>query len=48
MAATAAAGDADDDSGSSTGIAVAGLVAGLLGLASGGLALVRSRTPASS
>ena len=48
VAATAAAGDADDDSDSSTGIAVAGLVAGLLGLASGGLALVRSRTPASS
>lgn len=43
VAATAAA--ADDDSDSSTGIAVAGLVAGLLGLGAGGLALVRSRKP---
>jgi uncharacterized protein YcnI len=45
VAATAAADDSDD-SDSSTGIAVAGLVAGLLGLGAGGLALVRSRKPA--
>jgi uncharacterized protein YcnI len=37
-----------DDSDSATGIAVAGLVAGLLGLAAGGFALLRSRKPASS
>jgi uncharacterized protein YcnI len=45
VAATAAADDSDD-SDTSTGIAVAGLVAGLLGLGAGGLALVRSRKPA--
>jgi uncharacterized protein YcnI len=39
--------ESDDDGDSSTGIAVAGLIAGLLGLAAGGLALVRSRKPAS-
>lgn len=44
----AAAGESDDGGDSSTGIAVAGLVAGLLGLGAGGLALVRSRKPASS
>jgi uncharacterized protein YcnI len=44
----AAAATDDDDGDSSTGIAVAGLVAGLLGLGAGGLALVRSRKPASS
>ena len=42
-AATQEAEDGDSDS--STGIAVAGLIAGLLGLAAGGLALVRSRKP---
>lgn len=44
----AAAADSDDDSDSSAGIAVAGLVAGLLGLAAGGLALFRTRGATSS
>jgi uncharacterized protein YcnI len=48
QAAAADESDDDGDSDSATGIAVAGLVAGLLGLGAGGLALVRSRKPVSS
>jgi uncharacterized protein YcnI len=45
-----AAADSDDDGDSSTGIAIAGLVVGLLGLAAGGIALLQARrlTTASS
>ncbi|MGH9210092.1 MAG: YcnI family protein [Acidimicrobiales bacterium] len=48
-AAGDAAGDtAEDDSDSSTGLAAAGLVVGLLGLAAGGFALFRTRSSSSS
>jgi periplasmic copper chaperone A len=40
---TAAADTSDDDSDSSAGIAVAGLIFGLLGLATGGVALLKAR-----
>ncbi len=43
MADTAAASDGDDESDGGNGIAIAGLVAGLLGLALGAVALVRTR-----
>lgn len=46
VAAPVPAADDDSDDGASTGIAVAGLVAGLLGLGAGGAALARSRKPA--
>lgn len=42
----AAAPASDDDSDSAMGIAIAGLVAGILGLATGGIAFVRSRRSA--
>jgi len=44
-AAPSPAGDDDDGGGAATGIAVAGLVAGLLGLGAGGAALAKSRKP---
>lgn len=42
----AASTDAGDDDGSSNGLAIAGIVLGLLGLAAGGTALLRSRPAA--